>query len=151
MATPNTTFVSGAILTATQQNNLAWGSVGTALKSTDQTFTTRADMAGLSITFTAVANRIYQVTFVGNIFATAGADVTLYLTDGTTDFHESLGSILTTAPYETRSFVVSLTTLTAGTKTLKIAGAANTSTIMYGTGIRASIGAKMAVNDIGAA
>jgi len=151
MATPNTTFVSGAILTATQQNNLAWGQLGTGLKSTDQVFTTRADLAGLSVSFTAVVNRVYQVTFVSNLFCAAGSDVTLYLTDGTTDFHESLGSILATSPYQTRAFTVSISGLTAGTKTIKMAGASGSSCTMYGTTIRASIGAKMTVIDIGAA
>jgi len=152
MATPNTTFVSGAILTATQQNNLAWGQVGLATKTTDQTFTTRADMAGLTATFTAVANRVYEVTVFANLFAGSGsaADAGIYITDGTTDYAESIGSIPIGAQ-QTRTFTTQITGLTAGSKTIKVAAAAGAGITMYGTGIRASIASKMIIKDIGAA
>jgi hypothetical protein len=151
MATPNTTFVSGAILTATQQNNLAWGQVGTATKSTDQNVTTKADLAGLSVTFTAVANRVYEVSVTQNIFANVGvSNADLFVTDGTTDFAESLGTIPLNH-YETRTIVTAITGLTAGTKTIKVQAQATASTVFYGTGIRASIAGRMIIKDIGAA
>lgn len=151
MATPNTTFTSGQILTATQQNNLAWGQVGTATKTTDQAVTTRADLAGLSVTFTAVANRVYEVSVQQNIFANTGiAGADLFVTDGTTDFFESLGTIPLNH-YETRCIVVAITGLAAGTKTIKVQGASTTSAIFYGAAIRASIAGRITVKDIGAA
>jgi hypothetical protein len=150
MATPNTTFVSGAILTATQQNNLAWGQVGTATKTSDQTFTSRTDMAGLTATFTAVANRVYQVTVFANMFSTGGADIGVYITDGTTDYAESIGTV-PAGHQQTRTFTTQITGLTAGSKTIKVQAGASASSIMYGTGIRASIASKMIIADIGAA
>jgi len=150
MATPNTTFVSGAILTATQQNNLAWGTVGNATKSADQNVTTLADVSGLSVAFTAVASRVYLVTVMLNLYSAAGASCGVYLTDGTTTFQESIGTIA--AGYQqTRSFSTYVTGLTAGSKTLKIQADASASTTIYGTSIRASLAAKMTVIDIGAA
>ena len=135
----------------TRPANMPWGQVGYATKTTDQTFTTRTDMAGLSLTFTAAANRIYQTTFSGNLFVSAGADTTVFLTDGTTDYYEALGSILSTAPYQNRSFITYITGLSAGTKTLKIQAVAGSSAIMYGTGIRSSIAARLIIQDIGPA
>jgi len=59
---PNTTFVAGAILTAAQQNRLPFGVMQYATKTTNtNTTTTEADV-GLSVTFTAIANRYYRYT-----------------------------------------------------------------------------------------
>jgi len=61
---PNTTFVSGAILTAAQQNAFGFGIVGRAVSSTDYTLTTSSVIAtGMTVTFTAIANRFYKVTY----------------------------------------------------------------------------------------
>ena len=62
MASPNTTFTSGAILTAAQMNNLPFGLVGAAENtSLAQTFTTIVDLTSLSVTFTGIAGRRYRV------------------------------------------------------------------------------------------
>jgi hypothetical protein len=64
--TPNTTFVSGAILTAAQQNNFPRGIMGYAISTANTSCGTSAtDLTGMSITFTAVANRLYRATFSG--------------------------------------------------------------------------------------
>jgi hypothetical protein len=63
--TPNTTFVSGAILTAAQQNNFPRGLMTAVVtSSTAYTLTTSVAVAtGMTVTWTAVANRIYKVTY----------------------------------------------------------------------------------------
>jgi len=62
MASPNTTFTSGAILTAAQMNNLPWGLTGSAENlALAQTFTTIVDLTSMSVTFTGIANRRYRV------------------------------------------------------------------------------------------
>ena len=62
--TPNTDFVSGAILTAQQQNNFPRGVMALATSTTTYTLTTSAAIAtGMTVTFTAVANRNYRVTY----------------------------------------------------------------------------------------
>ena len=59
----NTTFVSGAILTAAQMNNLPWG----IISATNVTATSSAvSVETLRITspsFTAVANRYYRISY----------------------------------------------------------------------------------------
>jgi hypothetical protein len=72
--TANTTFVSGAILTAAQMNALPWGVVdataggtsgrGFVNKTTNQTITTtEADVTGQTVTWTAVTGRLYRLSF----------------------------------------------------------------------------------------
>jgi hypothetical protein len=62
--TPNTTFVSGAILTAAQQNNFPRGVMGYAISTANTSLTTSdVDITGMTATFTAVANRLYKATF----------------------------------------------------------------------------------------
>ena len=61
---PNTDFTSGAVLTADQMNRLPRGVMARAVSSTDYTLTTTLVQAtGMSVTFTAVANRYYLVTY----------------------------------------------------------------------------------------
>ena len=62
--TPNTDFTSGQILTAQQQNNFPRGLVALAQSTTTQnTITTEVLATGMSVTFTAVANRNYKVIY----------------------------------------------------------------------------------------
>jgi hypothetical protein len=65
--TPNTTFTAGAILTAAQQNNFPRGSMTVAAVSsgTSYTLTTGTVIAtGMTASWTAVANRLYKITYV---------------------------------------------------------------------------------------
>jgi hypothetical protein len=59
---PNVDFVSGAILTASQQNKFGRGIVGISQMSSNYTLTTSA-VALTTVTWTAVANRYYRVTY----------------------------------------------------------------------------------------
>jgi hypothetical protein len=61
--TPNTTFVSGNVLTANQMNRLPWGVMGYAQATANQTgITTETNITGLSVTFTADSTRYYRTT-----------------------------------------------------------------------------------------
>ena len=63
----NTTFTSGAILTAAQMNALPFGLVAEPTSRTADILgftTTPADVTGCSITFTAVAGRKYKASFI---------------------------------------------------------------------------------------
>lgn len=63
----NTTFTSGNVLTAAQMNNLPFGVVGYVSRTAGNiTVNTLADLTGMSVTFTAVANRIYKATWLVN-------------------------------------------------------------------------------------
>jgi len=59
---PNVDFVSGAVLTAGQQNKFGRGIVGIANMSANYTLST-TNTALTTVTFTAVANRYYKVTY----------------------------------------------------------------------------------------
>jgi hypothetical protein len=58
--TPNTTFTSGQILTAQQQNNFPRGII--AVTTSTSNVLTGTILSGLSTTFTAVANRNYRIS-----------------------------------------------------------------------------------------
>jgi hypothetical protein len=61
---PNTDFSSGAILTADQQNRFPRGVMALATSTTSYTLTTSEVIAtGMTVTFTAVANRYYRITY----------------------------------------------------------------------------------------
>ena len=61
---PNDTFTVGQVLTAAEANAFPFGVVGFATSSADYTLTTSAAIAtGMTVTFTAIANRYYKVTY----------------------------------------------------------------------------------------
>ena len=63
MASPNTTFVAGNILTAAQMNNLPFGLVSkTEATATVGSITTQT-VRITSPSFTAVANRLYRISY----------------------------------------------------------------------------------------
>jgi hypothetical protein len=71
---PNTNFTAGQILTADQQNRFPRGVMGYAQNTTD----TGSQAAGFtqtaaSVTFTAVANRYYRITYVEPLLNQVGA------------------------------------------------------------------------------
>lgn len=81
----NTTFTSGAILTAAQMNNLPWGIVtatagGTSgsgyIRNTTTAVaigTAAADVSGMTISWTALSTRIYKITLtISDIYTGAG-------------------------------------------------------------------------------
>ena len=92
----NTTFTAGAVLTAQQMNNLPWGIVDATAGGTsgrgfvnktsgDTTITsaTSADLSGITITFNAVAGRLYKADFYCVVSTiTSAAQPVVELTDG---------------------------------------------------------------------
>ena len=78
--TPNTTFVAGAILTAAQQNNFPRGAMTAPVKlTTAQTgITAEALVTSASITFTALASRLYKFTWYEPDLDSSGNVSTLF-------------------------------------------------------------------------
>jgi len=71
---PNVTFVSGAVFTATQANQFPFGIVAKANSTTSYTLTTTMTATtGMSVTFTAIANRNYKITYYEPIVETTSA------------------------------------------------------------------------------
>ena len=61
---PNTQFSSGAVYTADQANRFPRGVMALATSQTSYTLTTSlVATTGMSVTFTAVANRYYKITY----------------------------------------------------------------------------------------
>ena len=122
MASPNTTFTSGAILTAAQMNNLPFGLMGfvenTSLSQTG--ITTVTDITGMTITFTGIASRRYRVD--GNLLlqSTVNADtVNLIIRNGS---NTTLQQAIYALPISTSSYMcaVSLVFATTGSTTIKL-------------------------------
>ena len=61
---PNVTFVSGAVYTAAQANQYPFGIVAKAASTTNYTLTTTmTQTTGMTVTWTAIANRNYKITY----------------------------------------------------------------------------------------
>jgi hypothetical protein len=61
---PNTTFVIGQVLTAAQANAFPFGNVALASSATTYTMTTAAvQTTGMTVSWTAIANRNYKITY----------------------------------------------------------------------------------------
>jgi hypothetical protein len=130
----NTTFTTGAVLTAAQMNNLPWGVMGTVYRTSgDFTANTSfADITGMSITFTAVAGRLYRASWGASARKETAAGYTqISLTNSSnTLYGYSIGYTVTTN-FVNLSGVVIISGLSAGSNTFKLRGISenNTSTI----------------------
>lgn len=72
---PNTDFTAGAILTASQQNRFPRGIVALATSSSTYAVTTTEAIAtGMTVTFTAVANRYYKLTYFESYISAAAQE-----------------------------------------------------------------------------
>jgi hypothetical protein len=60
---PNTTFVANTVLTAAQQNAFGFSTVALATATANYALTTSIATSGLSVTFTAIANRNYKISW----------------------------------------------------------------------------------------
>ena len=61
----NTTFTAGQVLTSTQTNNFPRGTIAAPIVDTTLNFNPLgvADIAGMTFTFNAVANRFYRISY----------------------------------------------------------------------------------------
>lgn len=123
---PNTTFVSGAILTAAQQNAFGFGIVGLATNTTASQAgigSTVTDLTGMSVTWTAIASRNYKVTY--HIYAfptTTNACYSVNLQQTTTIKQISITNGGVSAVGTTCNGIY-VSTFSAGSTTLKLTGA----------------------------
>jgi hypothetical protein len=83
--------------------------------------TTTADITGTSITFTAVANRLYRATFSGDYSQnTANAVAGFYLTDGSNNIIDNVANSISVANGFSSINLTFLFTATAGSTTRKM-------------------------------
>ena len=143
MATPNTTFTSGQILTAEQVNSLPFGAV--ARQQTTAGFTTTAPHTtmqanGLTLTINEVSGRLYAFHYSGYPYPSGGQqsiNIALYrgasLIKDMNIFSGMTGTAF--APNITNSFFYLSTSSGSVTWSLKMAAAtANTAVTDFGNG-----------------
>lgn len=131
----NTTFTTGAVLTSAQMNNLPWGVVGHVVRqSGDLTATTVIqDLTDMSITFTAVAGRLYRASWGANGLKNTAAGYTqISFTDSSNVLYGYSLAYTVNGNYVNLSGVSLISGLTAGSKTfkLRVVTENNTSTII---------------------
>ena len=134
----NTTFTSGAILTAAQMNALPFGLVAEPTSRTSDILgftTTPADVTGCSITFTAIAGRKYRANFI-SIFnsATLNVRASFTFTDGSNAQQASfiwLAGIANVDTSATGSYTFTATGTT--TRKLRLQSSSNTVNVIAGS------------------
>jgi hypothetical protein len=136
--TANTTFVSGAILTAAQMNALPWGIVDATAGGTSgrgyvmrnsanfTITTTLADVTAMTVTFTPVTGRLYRATFSARASnVSAAQNVITKLTDGSNVVKNSTaGYMIGTG--DTTVYLSAVLSGLSGSTTLKIRAQVNT-------------------------
>ena len=115
---PNTTFVSGAVLTAAQQNAFPFGVVSFTKNTTlNPAITTDATQI-TGTAFTAIANRNYRVTYYEpNLQGTLKTGYVPLIKNGATTLNSG-SAYGETLGYSTGSSCVYVGTFTAGSVTL---------------------------------
>lgn len=151
MASPNTTFTTGQVLTSAQTNNFPFGLVAfaenTSLAQTG--ITTVQDITGLTVTFTGVAGRRYRVDGFLLLQSTVNADtVNLLIRNGA---GTSLQQAIYPLPLNSNAYmcIASLYLSATGSTTIKLSTQrqGGTGTITANGG--ASFPAQLIVTDIG--
>ena len=151
---PNDTFTTGQVLTAQECNNFPFGVVGYTQSTTllQAGVTTEVDLTGMSVTFTAIANRYYKISaYMYAIPTVTNACAQVNIKQGATN----LQIIFTNAGVAAAGAVMSgyvVKTFTAGSTTLKLSGAlaaGSTGTMTFNAG--ATLPVSILVEDIGPA
>ena len=146
---PNTDFSSGNVLTADQQNRFPRGIVAYNTNSTSDTTITVEEQEIAPITFTAVANRLYRLTYYEPAFgSTTAASMTMRIrqTNITGTVLQS-GVIYNNSFYQQGGIIMGYATFSAGSVTVlaTLQNSAGT-----GSAIRSSTGfAFLSVEDTG--
>jgi hypothetical protein len=150
--TPNTTFTSGQILTAQQQNNFPRGIMALQTANTSDGFSTE-EVDITSTSFTAVANRYYRITYYEPyLFAISGNTNEIQMRIRLTNLTGAVlvqGASIGGAVFGTSQTVSVVTTLTAGS--IVVVGTLACSTVSATAGRAATQLAYILVEDIGGA
>jgi hypothetical protein len=143
---------AGDTLTAAQYNLLPRGVVGYATQLSSQgSITTEVDLTGLTVTWTAVAGRLYRASFRGPLSSTVGTDrIQLKLT---TSANTQLASQVM-IPNQTSNIIFSsdyFGTPSAGSTTWKLRALRATGSGTVTMGASATDLAHLLIEDVGAA
>jgi len=148
---PNTTFVSGAILTAAQQNAFGFGVVAFGSQTTTQNGITTETQIVASSSFTAIANRYYRITFsVPRLFKTTTGNLVyrIRLTNTSGTQIQALNQNVTGSTLTNETCIV-VTTFSAGSTV--VIGSLSTDAGSVASEPSATQPAQIIVEDIGPA
>jgi hypothetical protein len=149
---PNTTFSSGAILTAAQMNALPFGTMQYSSKTTsDSPITTIATQITMS-SFTAIASRNYKITYFEPVmFCSSGSgEMVLTIKNTTASTTIATASTIVNVTTSSNGMLQFITTFSAGAVVLS--GSLTYSGTGFATSSRSSTRtAFMLVEDIGPA
>ena len=140
----NTTFVSGAILTAAQMNALPWGIVdATAGGTSGRGFknssagnfsltSTLTDVTDMTVTFTPVTGRIYRATFSARGVNASGTAQTIVtkITDGS-NVVKNANVVFLDGSNNAIVYISAILTGLSGSTTLKVRAQVGTSTGLF--------------------
>jgi len=149
---PNTDFISGAVLTAAEMNKLPRGLMADVVTSSTTDSSVTAEEVMLTVTWTAVANRNYRIVYIEPALSgTSATSATFRLRSGTvtgTVLNSTVVAISSTS-LSFSGFVESIATIAAGSQTV-------VATLQYsaGTGTATRSATRLAmlyVEDVGAA
>jgi hypothetical protein len=129
---PNDAFTAGQVLTAQECNNFPFGIVGMVQRTagTLSVTTTIADLTGMSVTFTALANRVYKFSILATGFKNTSATWTgVYLTNNANTIYASAYATPGSAgQYMNLSYSAYLSGFTPGSITVKLRSNCSTDT-----------------------
>ena len=151
---PNTDFTSGQILTAQNANQWPRGVVALSLVTSNTTTASSVEATRTSVTWTAVANRYYKITWVeGNVQNGANASVNNQYLRTTTTGGTIIGNTTIyypSASLQQGSVTSCVTTFSAGSQTVfaRVVSNAGTNTTYNGS---ATQPAYLLVEDLGLA
>jgi len=120
---PNTTFVSGAILTAAQQNAFGFGIVALGTKTATDASVTVEEVQVTSSSFTAIASRYYRITYYEPEMSSSSASyMQMTIRKGSTTAGAIISAGTATNGNGTTTYqggtCIAVTTLTAGAQTV---------------------------------
>jgi len=148
---PNTDFISGAVLTAAEMNKLPRGLMADVVTSSTTDSSVTAEEVMLTVTWTAVANRNYRIVYIEPALSgTSNTSATFRLRSGTvtgTVLNSTVVAISSTL-LSFSGFVESIGSIGAGSQTV-------VATLQYsaGTGTATRSATRVAmlyVEDVGA-
>jgi hypothetical protein len=149
---PNTNFTVGQVATSDQMNRFPRGVMGKAVRTSGNLTIGPgiADITDMSITFTAVAGRIYRATWSVNALKNTAAGWTeAFFTDSANVIYGASIGYTIAAQWVNLSGVSEISGLTAGSKTfkLRLEPENNTSLVVA----NANLPCQLIIEDIGAA
>jgi hypothetical protein len=136
---PNNAFVAGQVLTAQECNNFPFGVVGLVERTAGNLTITNtvADLTGMSVTFTALANRVYRFSVLATgEKATTETWTGIFLTNAANTTYLSSYSTAPAGQYWNGSFSGYVSGFTAGPITVKLRARcdSNTSLVLASAG-----------------